>query len=192
MAVTVKSYPNLQIDYSFTTSATIDSSEAIKNLWIDVSEAINDTYIEVVYNGVTITYNIVDEYKYTPLDIFFFNKEGQQQSFTFFKERKDTIELESNEYMSDNGQSSFGNHQYQKFNIQGRSSFKIFSGFIDEENNEIFKQMLLSERAWSYENNKMTPINIKTNKLVYKNRVNDRLVQYEIDIEYAYNEVNDI
>lgn len=192
MAVTIKSYPNNEINKTFSTAATSQSNEVVKYLWIDVSETTNDKYIEVVYNGVTKTYYIEDECIYNPIDIFFLNKNGAQQSLTFFKERTDDINIDSNEYESDTGQPLNGFHQYKRYNIQGRSSFKVNSGFVEESNNESFKQLFLSEKIWVLENNMMTPINLKSKSLEYKTQQKDKLINYEINFEYAYNEINNI
>lgn len=192
MAITVISYPNNEINQSFATTATDLSSERIKYLWVDVSGAPTDKYIEVVYNGVTKTYYIEDECIFEPVDIFFINKEGAQQSLTFFKERTDDMSITSSEYQSDTGQPYNGNHQYKRYNIQGRTSFKVNSGFIEESNNEAFKQLFLSELIWVLENDRMIPINMKGKSITYKTQRKDKLISYEINFEYAFNEINNI
>ena len=192
MAVTIISYPDNQINSTFATNATDISSERIKYVWVNVADATTDKYIEVVYNGVTKTYYIEDECIYEPIDIFFLNKEGAQQSLTFFKERSDDMSVSSSEYESDTAQPSLGNHQYKKYNIQGRSSFKVNSGFVEETNNEAFKQLFLSERIWVLENDAFIPINLKSKSLEYKTQQKDKLINYELDFEYAFNEINNI
>lgn len=192
MAISIISYPENQINESFTTNATDNSNEIIKYVWVNVADATTDKYIEVVYNGVTKTYYIEDEYIHEPIDIFFINKEGGQQSLTFFKERTDDMSVTSEEYESDTGQPSLGNHQYKRYNIQGRSSFKVNSGFIEESNNEAFKQLLLSEKVWVLEKDIMTPVNLKSKSLEYKTQRKDKLINYELQFEYAYNEINNI
>ena len=89
--ITVKSYPLNEIDYSIATDNTLFSNELVKYLWVDVSEASSDEYIEIVYNGVTKTILITAECRYTPQDIAFQNKEGAIQIMTFFKVKKDSI-----------------------------------------------------------------------------------------------------
>ena len=74
MAVTVISYPDNQINESFETAETMNSNEVIKLVWVAVSQATTDEYIEIVYNGVTTTLLIQDECRYTPVMIDFVNK----------------------------------------------------------------------------------------------------------------------
>lgn len=191
-AITVISYPDNEINASFTESLTTNSGEVVRYIIVDATETTTDTYIEIVYNSVTITLNIEEECRYTPIDIYFINKEGAQQSLTFFKSNIESMDVTSEQYESDRGQASLGFHQYTKFNIQGKSKFKVNSGFVDEDMNETFKQLLLSERVWKLSNNTFTPLNVNSTNLEYKTRQKDRLINYEITFDYAYNEINNI
>ena len=195
--ITVISYPNNQINFSVTEAATTTSSELVKYIWVQCSEATSDTYIEVVFNSKTTTLLIQDEYKYTPIDIFFQNKEGAQQVLTFFKEQKSGLSITSSEFESDRGQPVQGYHQFVRYNVQGRKDLTLNSGFVDEEMNEIFTQLLLSERIWLHNtivNGKIEfiPLNIKSKQISYKTQLNERLINYEIKFEYSYNEINNI
>jgi hypothetical protein len=190
--ITVISYPDNQIDYSITPPTSLLSNEMVQNLWVDVSEATTDEYIEIVFNGVTTTLLITDECRYTPIDIAFQNKEGALQMFTFFKAKSESMSTTNEEFETDRGQPLDGNHQYVKYNVQGKSKFKVNSGFVAEALNETFKQMLLSERVWMYENEIFTPLNIASKSIEYKTRQKDRLINYEIEFEYAFNEINNI
>jgi hypothetical protein len=192
MAVTVISYPSNQISESFATNATLNSNEVISYVWVDVSEATTDEYIEIVYNGVITTLYIKDECRYNPLDIFFINKEGAEQSLTFFKSQTQNINISSEQFESDRGQPIFGNHQYTKYNIQGKEKIKVNSGFVDEDVNEAFTQLLLSEKVWLFQDSIFTPLNVATTNFKYKTRQNDRLINYEIDFDYAFNKINNV
>lgn len=189
MAVTVKSYPLNQIDYSIATPDTIDSNELVKYLWVDVSEAITDTYIEIVYNGVTKTLLITDECRYTPQDIAFQNKEGAIQILTFFKAKRDNISIESEKYEGNRGH---GYHQNIRFNVNATSKFTVNSGFVVEDRNETIKQLLLSERVWLLDNGTEIPLNVSTSSNEIKTRQNDRLINYQIEFEYAFNVINNV
>jgi hypothetical protein len=188
--ITVKSYPNNEIDYSIEEPTSIKSGEMVKNIFIDVSEAVSDEYIEISFNSETITLLIQDECRYTPLDIAFQNKEGALQFLTFFKAKTESLSITSEEFESDRGQPLFGNHQFVTYNVQGKSKFKMNSGFVSEAMNETFKQLMLSERVWSYKNGTYTPLKLGSKSLEYKSRQKDRLINYEIEFEYAFNEIN--
>jgi len=137
--ITVISYPLNEINYSIPTPSSLVSSELVKYLWVDISESVTDEYIDIVYNSVTTTLLITDECRYTPIDIFFQNKEGALQSLTFFKAKKESMSIESEKYEGNRGQ---GKHQFIKFNVKGKSKFSANSGFVVEDRNEAFKQLL--------------------------------------------------
>lgn len=186
------SYPNNEINISSSVAASTDSSELVQYLWVQVDETTNDKYIEVDYDGVVTTLLIYDECKYQPIDIFFQNKEGGEQVVTFFKEQRYSISVDSNSFESDRGQPSERNHQFVTFNVQARGLITLNSGWVDEEMNEIFKQMFLSERIWSYDGTSFIPLNIKSKNLEYKTRQKERLINYEVQFEPSYNEINNI
>ena len=191
--ISIVSYPDNQINKSYSKPATLESDELASNLWLNLSETTTDKYVIIKINSFEIaTILIEDECKYSPVDIFFINKYGIQQSFTFFKERKESISITSSEFESDRGQPSLGNHQFKKYNVQGRSSFDAFTGFIDESNNETIQQLLLSTYVWSYDGASFTPLNVKSKSQQWRTQVNDRLINYKIDFEYSYNAINNI
>jgi len=190
--ITVISYPDNQINESIAEPTSLLSNEMVQNLWVNVAEATTDTYIEIVFNGVTTTLLITDECRYTPIDIFFQNKEGALQTMTFFKAKTDSLSVTNEEFETDRGQPIDSNHQYVKYNVQGKSKFKVNSGFVAETMNETFRQLLLSERVWMYDDEIFTPLNVASKSIEYKTRQKDRLINYEIEFDYAFNEINSI
>jgi len=192
MAITIISYPDNQINESIAEPTSLDSAEMVQNLWVDVAEATTDDYIEIVFNGVTTTLFITDECRYTPYDITFKNKDGALQIVTMFKARKEELSTTKEEFESDRGQPIDGNHQFVKYNVQGREKFKINSGFVKEAINETFKQLLLSESVWHLLDGNYIPLNVSSSSLQYKTRAEDRLINYELEFDYAYNEINNI
>ena len=187
--ITVKSYPLNQINYTINTTTSIFSGELVKYLWVDLSEASTDEYVEIVYNGVTTTLLITDECRYTPVDIAFLNKEGALQIITMFKARKDSTSVTSEQY---EGGNDIGNHQFNTYNVQSKSKFTINSGFVDEDKNDAFKQLLLSQKVWSITNGVKLPLTISSKSFEYKTRQNDRLINYAIEFENAFNDINNV
>jgi len=190
--ITVISYPAFNINLSVDEGTSTDSAEMVKIFGINVSDALDDEYIEITYNDETVTLLITDECRYDPTDIFFLNKEGAQQSLTFFKVKKESLSVESEEFESDRGQPNEGNHQFVQYNVQGKSRLTLNSGFVQEELNESFKQLFLSSRIWIYDGVRFIPMKLAGKTLEYKTRQNDRLINYEIQLEYAFNEINNI
>lgn len=189
---TIISYPDNEINETIVFTDTLNSYELVKNLWIDISETTTDTYIEVVYNSVTITLNITEECRYTPVNIAFFNKDGGVQFLDFFKARTDRLTVKGESYESRIGQPQDGDHQFIDYNKNGRTKFKVNSGFVQEALNETFRQLFLSERVYWFDNGVYTPLNISSKTLEYKTRAKDRLINYEVEFEFSFNEINDV
>lgn len=190
--ITIISYPDNTLNESIDEATSLNSSEMVKYIWVNVEDAIGEEYIEVSDGIDTVTLLITDECRYTPIDIFYFNKEGAQVSFTFFKRSIDTINVTDESYQSDSGQPLLGNHQFNRYNVQAKKKLEVNTGFIDESNNENIKQLLLSERVWRYDNGIFTPLKVTKSSLEYKTQANDKLINYSIDFEYAFNEINSI
>jgi hypothetical protein len=188
---------NLQINESETITSGNNSNTAVQYLEVDVSQATTDEFITVTFqpDGDIITYEIVDECRYEPKQIIFKNKYGFYEVLTFFKKSTNTIEITNEDFVNayvSNGTYSTTDHQKQKINIQGIESLTLNSGYIKETENSIYREMMLSDKVYLYGNSVLTPLNIKSSSLEFKNRVNDKLVKYTIEFEYAYNLIQNI
>ena len=188
--VTVVSYPNNERDTSFNIVPTTDSDAIIRHVTITAPET--DDYIVFTFNGDEIIFDVTDECRYTPVVIRFMNKEGAIEEVTLFKAMTESLNVTNEEYETDAGQPINGYHQYVTYNVQGRTSFKINSGFVDETQNETFRQLLLSSKIFADFNNVIVPVTIKSKSLEYKTRQKDRLINYEFEFDYAVNEINNL
>jgi hypothetical protein len=145
----------------------------------------------------TIKITQLSDCKFTPYKTTFINKFGVLQDLYFFKKsvEKMTTKRESykaNTLTSSNTYNTY-NHTKRDFNIEANESVSLSSGFVNESYNEVFKQMMLSEKVWiTNANNQVYPINIKTSNITFKTSVNDRLVEYTIEFDNSYNVLNDI
>lgn len=191
--ITVISYPLNSINYTATIVATTNSNELIKKVYVQCSEALTDGYIEIKKDTVLIhTLLVKEELRYSPIDVLFVNKFGQLYTITFFKEKINSLKVTSETYESSNGQAKDGIHQNVIYNKKGNTEFKAKTGFISEDNNELIKQLLLSEKVWILENDLFNPVNVSSSNIEYKSRQKDRLLDYEINFDYAYSEINNI
>ena len=60
------------------------------------------------------------------------------------------------------------------------------SDWLQEDFNEIYKQLLVSDEIyWMYDqnNNLVKPLTIRTNNLLFKTGVNNKLIQYAITFD---------
>jgi len=149
---------------------------------------------------ITVDVTILDECKYEPKKVTFVNKYGALQDMYFFKKSVKKMNIKKESYKSNilnslNGYST-SNHVYKDFNVVGKELVTLSSGFLSEEYNEVFKQMMLSEKVWvtniNDDGEQVLPINVKTSNITYKTSLNDKLVQYTFDFDKSYDTINNI
>jgi len=109
-----------------------------------------------------------------------------------------TIEKESykSNIISSLGTYNSSNHVNRNFNVIGNESVTLSSGFLSEEYNEVFKQMMLSEKVWVTNiletGEQVLPINVKTSDITYKTSLNNKLVEYTIEFDKSFDTINNI
>jgi len=155
--------------------------------------------VDTVYvNGTDVSVVRVDsisECKYEPIKLTFINKFGALQDLWFFKTSKLSIKTDEEEYRANiisSNTYSTSKHQYRNLFKSGRESLKVNSGFYLESYNEVFKELLLSNKAWVYYTGKTLPVQIKTSDMEFKTSLNDSLIQYSLELEFAYDKINNV
>ncbi len=149
-----------------------------------------------------INVKTIDECRYEPKKITFVNKFGVLQDMYFFKKMVEKMTTKRESYKSNILNLQQGDdyniyeHTKRDFNISANESMTLSSGFLSESYNEVFKQLMLSEKVWitnrTDTSEKVLPINIKTSDITYKTSLNDKLVEYTIEFDNSYNVLNDI
>jgi hypothetical protein len=158
--------------------------------------------IEVSADGKieTIKVKVLEECKYEPKKVTFINKFGALQDIYFFKKSVEKMNVKKESYKANilNADKTYNisSHTNRDFNITAKESITMSSGFLSEEYNEVFKQMMLSEKVWITNiiktGEQVLPINVKTSNITYKTSLNDKLVDYTFDFDYSFNVINDI
>ena len=147
-----------------------------------------------------VTVKTIEECKFEPKKVTFINKFGALQDMYFFKKSVEKINVSKESYKAniiDSGNSySKSNHINREFNVSGNESISLSSGFLNEDYNEVFKQLLLSEKVWitgiKSGVEQTLPINVITSNMTFKTSLNDRLVEYTLDFAYSFNIINNI
>ena len=118
----------------------------------------------------------------------------------FFKKSKENLSIKKESYKANivlnDGIYNSTNHVNRNFNVVGKESISLSSGYLSEEYNEVFKQLLLSEKVWVTNiletGEQVLPINVKTSSIAYKTSVNDKLVDYTIEFDKSFDTINNI
>lgn len=160
-----------------------------------------DKMIIIATDGSTTTVNVnyICEPKFTPYKVTFLNKFGVLQDLWFFKKRTDNLNITKESYKRntiDIGANDVSYSRYKStkelYNINSDRSFTMNTGFVIEDFNEVIRQLLMTENAWISENDEVYPIVPKTSSLEYKTQLNDKLINFTVEFEYAYNDTNNI
>ena len=147
------------------------------------------------YDEYSIVY--MDECKYTPVKLKFVNRFGAMEDLWFFKRTDSNITIEKEQYqnniITNTGGYNIYEHQQKVYNLRGKESFSLNSGFVPESMNETFKQLLHSHKVWTTKDDgNDAPVIIKNEELSFKTTLNDKLINYTIDVEYANNSMNNV
>jgi hypothetical protein len=165
-----------------TTSAKYDKGNTLTISWRPTGE----------YNDLSQTFTIIPicESKYTPVICQFINRYGGWQFLTFFKAKTNTIQATSTSY---NVLPSAVDYDVKKpqtgsFNINGRESIKLNTGWVKENYSELIQDLLLAETILLDD----VPVEIKTQSSDIKTSLKDKNINYEIEFEYAFNLINNV
>jgi len=152
-------------------------------------------------NGIeTIKVNVIEECKYEPKKVTFINKFGALQDMYFFKKAVENLTIKKESYKSNIALNYGGynstTHVNRDFNVIGNESISLSSGYLSEEYNEVFKQLMLSEKVWVTNiletGEQVLPINVKTSDITYKTSLNNKLVEYTIEFDKSFDTINNI
>ena len=185
-----------------------NTDQKIQYVIITDTEDLNDgDYVTFSSNNssypddIVITLKKVNECKFSPLNTIFYNKYGALQGMWFFKKSTTNINITFEQFKNNildlensGGTPSYAlsKHQEKKFMVNGKESITMNTGFYPENHNEVVRQMLLSEQVWADDTTTVLPINLKSNSLQFKKSVNDKLITYTVQFDYAFDKINNI
>lgn len=189
-------------DRVFTDGGILETSQCLTDFFNEFEVGEADEVL--ITNNLGLVQKVIiknlNECKYEPKKFTFVNKFGALQDIYFFKKQVNKMNVTKESYnanvLNSFGQYNISNHTKRDFNIKAKESFTFSSGYLNEEYNEVFKQMMLSEKVFitniTETEEQVLPINIITSNITFKTSLNDRLVEYTIEFENSYNVLNDI
>ena len=139
--------------------------------------------------------------------IVFINKYGAQQDLFFFLKETKTLTRKNENYKTNiltypttNNPATYSisDAPNKTFNTTAKQNFTLASGYYPQGANNFFEELLLSEHIWIERPNKATgndevvPVKVKKSSIQFKTSVNDRLIEYTIDFEEAFDYINNV
>jgi len=158
----------------------------------------------VTAEGVVCNIKRIDCTKYGEGNrIIYINKYGAQQDLWFFLKETRNLSRTNEGYKSNTITYPSGGATYsvqdapnKVFNTQAKQTHTFSSGYYPEFANEQFEELLLSEFIWWSTFKKgsgiVIPLKVKTSSMAFKTSVNDRLIEYTIEFEEAFDYINNI
>lgn len=145
--------------------------------------------------GLSITVRRICEPVYNILKVIFLNKFGALQEYYFNKKNVQSLRTNQKSYKStiiSGSTYSPLDHQKLQYNKQGSETIRMNTGYVDEGQYEPIKQIMLSKLVWVQIGTAVSPINVVTNSLEKKTQINNKLVNYSLDFEFAYDILNNV
>ena len=83
--------------------------------------------------------------------------------------------------------------QNSRFHVNSQKSFTINSGFVHENMNSSFEELLMSENVWLTDSEGIIyPITPSNNSFDHKSHLLDGLINHELNFSYAFNQNNTV
>ena len=139
--------------------------------------------------------------------ITYINKYGVQQDLWFFLKETRNLARTNEGYKSNTITYPSGGATYnvqnapnKVFNTQAKQTHTLSSGYYPEFANQQFEELLLSEYVWFHKPTSgigvgtyiVVPVKVKTSSVAFKTSVNDRLIEYTMEFEEAFDYINNI
>lgn len=145
----------------------------------------------------TIHIEEMDCNKYDAIKVTFYNRWGALQDLFFTAKHIQSIKTKEEDYKSnliDFNTLSYSTtrHQAQTFHKQGKEKITLNTGNVNEDYNEWIKELMLSEKVWMTKDSTIYPIKVTSSNFRERTSINDKVFNYTIEAEYAFDKVQNI
>lgn len=127
--------------------------------------------------------------KYDANKLIFINKFGALQEMWFTAKSTESISVKGENFksgfISANGAINRFRHQKVDFHKNGQINYTLNTTFICEGVTRYIQELMLSEKVWLQLNGDYYPVNVTSSSVQYRNSVNDKLVNYTIEVAQA-------
>ncbi len=177
---------------------TGDSTQKIQYITIPANSSTIQVY-DTDDATLKKTINVINvcEPKYTPLKVTFVNKYGAFQDQYFFKKSTESFQVTDETYKRntiDVSTATYAKNEAQKerYNSNATKSITLNTGFINEDSNSSIEELFLSENVFLRQGTETLPIIPKTKSFTFKTSLNDKLANYTVDFDFAFNKINNV
>jgi hypothetical protein len=145
--------------------------------------------------SLTINIDSYEKCKYSPIKLTFINKFGAYQEIWMFANSILSMATNEERYKSNiltNGTYNTYDPQIKLLTKNANQTLKLNSDYYPESYNEVFRQLFLSEKVWIDYEGQTLGVNIESKQITYKTSLTDSLINYTIDVSFAFDTINNI
>jgi len=145
----------------------------------------------------TITVTNICEPKFSTYKVTFVNKYGAFQDLYFFKKSIESFDVVSESYKANTvnrttASYSTASAQKQITNVNATTKLTLNTGFIKEDMNATVEELMISENIYIRFEGKTLPILPITKSMTHKTHLNDKMINYTLEFEFAFDKINNI
>ena len=177
----------------------VAGSEFNNSQFTHINVPFNATQVQVVVGATTKTYTVSNGAcsKYDAKKLTFVNAKGVKQDMYFNMKSSEKMSISSDTYsrsLIDYRNLSIGNelHQSKKRINNASINYVLNTDFVEEAYSDVMTELLLSEYVYLTQNGATTPVNVTDTSLERKTHLNDKLIQFTVNIEAGAQYINQI
>lgn len=177
-------------------SQKTNSSQMVRNFI--VTPSMSSVSFNFDNNSHSVIVDVLRCSKYDAINLMYVNKSGMKTYFPFILKSIEKIKSSSDTFnrslVDYNGLSSnSGLHASRKRITGTKQSFVLNSDWIAEYYVKQLEELLLSEYVWLVKGaENPVPVNVTTSTMEKKTHLNDKLINYSIELETASNYINTV
>ena len=156
---------------------------------------VDQAEISASLKTTTVNIQSYEKCKYTPIKLTFINKFGAYQEIWMFANSILSMATNEERYKSNilsNGTYNTYDPQIKLLTKNANQTLKLNSDYYPESYNEVFRQLFLSEKVWIDYEGETLGVNIENKQITYKTSLTDSLINYTIDVSFAFDTINNI
>jgi hypothetical protein len=185
---------------TFNVTGSTNTANRLKRVPIGLDEPnfpiskTNLNFFTITSGSKSIRFDVKCESKYTPIRVAWKNRFGQLDFFTFNKVSIQSFSTTQRTYQPNAGNwdgATFTTDNYvnqtQRYIVDNQQTLSVNTDFLLESYNDIFKQLLVSDEIYWYNNGDVIPMSIATSTMQFKTGRVDKLIQYQLEFSIGRN-----
>jgi len=178
--------------------ANLDANIGLDASIQPINHSEGDYYDVILYNTgsaeiARVRYTLICEPKYTPYQVSFINRYGVADFITFFKVSTEQGSFTNESYKKSIYQDGFTSPstqvgQYQDFNTNSRNTITMNTGWVEQDYADVVEDILMSESVAILLNGTWMAANPQRGSVDYQKEVNQKMINYTLSFDVAFNE----